>query len=175
MTEPRYLMLGEILRPHGVRGELRMRILTDYPERIPQLDHVFVAESIDAAAPKIYKIEHMRMHKEYGLLKLKGIDSREQADLLRQLVVMVAIEDAIPLEEGEFYLYQLIGLTVRTAEGTTLGTITDILETGANDVYIVDSDTYGELLIPVTEETILETSIEQGTVVVSLPDGLLPE
>ncbi|MAS34490.1 MAG: 16S rRNA processing protein RimM [Anaerolineaceae bacterium] len=175
MTEPRYLMLGEILRPHGVRGELRMRILTDYPERIPQLDHVFVAESIDAAAPKTYKIEHMRMHKEYGLLKLKGINSREQADLLRQLVVMVAIEDAIPLEEGEFYLYQLIGLTVRTVEGTALGTITDILETGANDVYIVDSDIYGELLIPVTEETILETSIEQGTVVVSLPDGLLPE
>ena len=79
------------------------------------------------------------------------------------------------MEEGEFYLYQLIGLTVRTVEGTALGTITDILETGANDVYIVDSDIYGELLIPVTEETILETSIEQGTVVVSLPDGLLPE
>lgn len=174
-SEPRYLLLGEILRPHGIRGELRMRVLTDYPERIPDLDHVFLAESIDSSSPTIYHVVSMRMHKGYALLTLAGINDRSEADLLRQLQVMVAFEDAIPLEEGEFYLYQLWGLRVETSSGEILGTIKDVLETGANDVYIVDSPQYGEVLIPATQETILETDIAQGRVVVSLPEGLLPD
>ncbi len=174
MAEPRFLLLGEILRPHGVRGELRMRILTDYPERIVQLEKVYLAEKPDSSDPDAYHVQHMRMHQSYGLLKLEGIDDRDEADRLRELLVMVPLEEAVPLEEGEFYLYQLIGLSVRTTEGETLGAITDVLETGANDVYIVESPVYGELLIPVTDETVLKTDIEQGFILVSLPEGLLP-
>ena len=174
MSEPRFLSLGEILRPHGVRGELRMRILTDYPERISALETVYIADSVDAEQPVAYFVEHMRMHKTYGLLKLKGIDSRDQAEHLRELHVMVAIEDAVPLEEGEFYLFQLIGLSVETEDGKQLGQITDVLETGANDVYIVNSPEYGEVLIPATDQTILDIDFEHGTVTVSLPEGLLP-
>lgn len=173
MAEPRFLLLGEILRPHGVRGELRMRILTDYPERIPQLEKVYLAEKPDASEPDAYRVQHMRMHQSYGLLKLAGIDDRDQADRLRQLLVMVPLEHAVPLEEGEFYLYQLIGLSVRTTQGETLGSITDVLETGANDVYVVESSAYGEILIPVTDETVLQTNIQQGFVLVNLPEGLL--
>jgi 16S rRNA processing protein RimM len=172
--QPRFLLLGEILRPHGIRGELRMRVLTDYPERIPELEQVYVGDSPDSPRPHTYAVQHLRMHQGYGLLKLKGIDSRDQADLLRQMLVMVALEDAVPLEDGEFYLYQLIGMHVRTLENITLGTIVDVLETAANDVYVVDSPSHGEVLIPVTEETILQTNIEQGFVLVRLPDGLLP-
>lgn len=87
---------------------------------------------------------------------------------------MVAIEDAVPLEEGEFYLYQVIGLEVRTESGERLGAITDVLETGANDVYVVESPQYGEVLIPVTDETIVALDFDQGIVTVKLPDGLLP-
>ena len=171
---PRYLVVGEILRPHGIRGELRMRILTDYPERIPQLERVYIAKDPQPVSPAAYNVQHMRMHQGYGLLKLQGIDDRTQADLLRDLTVLVAIEDAVPLEEGEFYLYQLFGLSVQTADGSTVGRITDVLETGANDVYVVDSPQYGEILIPVTDDTILETDIEHGVVVVNLPEGLIP-
>lgn len=173
-SEPRFLLLGEILRPHGVRGEVRMRILTDYPERIAQLDQVYIADHVEAERPVAYRVQHMRMHQTYGLLKLKGIDNRDQAEFLRELHVMVAIEDAVPLEKGEFYLYQVIGLEAQTDSGEHLGPITDILETGANDVYIVSSPQHGEVLIPVTDETILSLDFDRGIATVKLPEGLLP-
>ncbi len=171
---PKYLLLGEILRPHGVRGEARMRILTNHPERIPELETVYLGDDTDDENAKPYRVEHMRMHQDYGLLKLAGMNDRDDVDRLRGLFVMIDLEHAVPLEEGEFYLYELIGLTVKLADDTTLGTLTDVLETGANDVYVVDSPTYGEVLIPVTDETILRTDIGEGVVVVNPPDGLLP-
>jgi len=173
--DPKYLLLGEVLRPHGVRGELRVRLLTDYPERIDQMEHVYLGSGPDDETPQTYDVEHMRMNTPYGLLKLKGIDDREDADTLRSLFVMVDLEHAVPLEEGEFYLYQLIGLTVKQQDGQTLGQITDVLETGANDVYVVNSPRYGEVLIPVTDETIVSTDIAAGELIVNLPDGLLPD
>ena len=172
---PKYLLLGEILRPHGIRGELRMRVLTDYPEHITTRDHIFLGDDPNASTAKPYQVQHMRMHKGYALLKLKDIEDRNQAELLRDLLVMVRMGDAIPLEDDEIYLYQLIGMTARTDAGEDLGEIADVLETGANDVYVVQGQTYGEILIPVTDETIIATDIEQGVVIVSLPDGLLPD
>lgn len=173
-SEPKYLLIGAILRPHGVIGEVRMKVITHYPERLPELKTVYLAPAPDSTKITEHQLERVRMHQEYALLKFKGIDDRNQADMLRQLVVMVAIGDAIPLEEGEHYLYQLIGLTVQTEAGEILGTLTDVLETGANDVYIVDSPQYGEVLIPATAETIKSTNVESGIMVVLLPDGLLP-
>jgi 16S rRNA processing protein RimM len=171
---PRFLLLGEILRPHGVRGELRMRLLTDYPERIPQLEKVFLSRDPDAENPAAHQVEHLRMNQGYGLLKLVGVDDRDEADAFRECFVMVDFQNAIPLDEGEFYLYQLIGVRVETENGEAIGSITEVLETGANDVYVVDSPTYGEVLIPVTDQTIVKTDIDAGLVVVRLPDGLLP-
>jgi 16S rRNA processing protein RimM len=171
---PRFLLLGEILRPHGVRGEVRVRILTDYPERIPSLGHIYLSDNPEADHATACAIEHLRMHQGYGLLKLKGVDNRNQADTLRQLYVMIPLEAAVPLEEGEFYLYQLIGLSVQTHQGDYLGKIREVLETGANDVYIIDSPSFGEILIPVTDETIVRTDIAAGLLIVNLPEGLLP-
>jgi len=172
---PRYLLLGEVLRPHGVRGELRVRILTDYPERISALESVYLA--ISPYDPKVesYKVEGIRFHHEYGLLKLESIDDRDAADLMRQLLVMIDIENAVPLEEGEFYLYQLLGLRVENKAGEVLGTISEVLETGANDVYVVQSPRYGELLIPALETVVLKTDVANGVIVVELPEGLIPE
>lgn len=174
MTNPKYLLLGEVLRPHGVRGEVRMRILTDHPERITELEAVYIGKSVEDSKVTTYTVEHMRGHQEYGLLKLKGIDDRDAADRLRGLFVMVDIANAVPLEEGEFYLYQLIGLRVETHDGQTLGTLTDVLETGANDVYVVQSPTRGEVLIPVLESIIVKTDIASGVVTVHLPDDFFP-
>lgn len=173
-AEPKYLLLGEVLRPHGVRGELRLRILTDYPERIGQLKTVYLGVDADDPKPKPYHVEAMRMNREYGLLKLREISDRDQADRLRQLFVMVPLADAVPLDEGEFYLYQLIGLTVKLEDGDTLGTLTDVIETGANDVYVIDSPQYGEVLIPAIDDTILKTDVGAGELIVRLPEGLLP-
>jgi len=172
--DPKYLLIGVLLRPHGVIGEMRMKVLTHYPERLPKLKTVYLAPSPDDPQVTEYPLERVRMHQEYALMKFKGIDDRDRADRLRQLVVMVAVGDAIPLDEGEHYLYQLVGLTVQTVAGEILGTLTEVLETGANDVYIIDSPQYGEVLIPATKDTIISTDVENKTMVVSLPEGLLP-
>lgn len=172
--EPKYLLIGEVLRPHGIMGEVKTKILTHYPERLSRLKTVYLAPSADSTKVTEYSLESVRMHQGYALFKFKGINDRDQADLLRQLVVMVAVGDAVPLDEGEHYLYQLVGLTVQTEAGETLGTLTEVLETGANDVYIVDSSRYGEVLIPATSETILSTDIATKLMIVRLPNGLLP-
>ena len=172
--QPNYLLIGEVLRPHGVAGELRVRILTDYPERIAAMDHIYLGTGPTSRKIKQHKLEGMRMHKGYALLKLARITDRNLADRLRGLYVMVPIEDAIPLEDDEIYLYQLIGMRVQTTEGVDLGKISDVLETGANDVYIVNGGRYGEVLIPVTDETIIETDDVERVITVQLPDGLLP-
>ncbi len=174
-AQPRYLLLGEVLRPHGVRGELRIRLLTDYPERIARLDAVYLGKSPDAPHITRYPVEAMRMHQHYGLLKLGGVNNRDQAEPLRELFVMVAIKDAVPLEDDEFYLYQIMGLQAQTESGEILGKISDIIETGANDVYVIDSPQYGEILIPDANNTIVRIDIEAGLMIVNLPEGLLPD
>jgi len=161
--QPKYLVIGEILRPHGVRGELRMRVLTDYPQRLPELEHIYLSETAQSKHAEKHIIEHIRMHKGYGLLKLEKIGDRNQAELLRGLFVLIGLEEAVPLEDDEIYLFQLIGMPVITEDGTSLGKITDVIETGANDVYVVQSPERGEILIPVIDETILETNSPQST------------
>jgi 16S rRNA processing protein RimM len=172
---PKFLLLGEVLRPHGIRGELKLRMLTDYPERIRELETVYLADSPSSANVTPYAIEAIRFHHDYGLLKLETVNDRDAAETFRQLFVMVDIEHAVPLEPDEFYLYQLIGLQVITEDGSALGTLTEVLETGANDVYIVDSPAHGEVLIPVLDDIILKTDIAAGVITVRLPDGLIPD
>lgn len=172
---PAYLLLGEVLRPHGVRGELRMRVLTDYPERIPQIERVYLGQNAYDHHAVPFQVEHMRPHKGYGLLKLKTINNRNDAEVLRGLFVMVQRDAAVPLEDDEIYLYQLIGMQVITTEDLLLGELTEVIETGANDVYVVQSRRYGEVLIPVTPDTIVNTDPDSNRIRVRLPEGLLPD
>jgi len=171
---PEYLILGEVLRPHGIRGELRVRILTAHPDHLSELETVYLGRDPMKSTATVYRVEHIRMHQAYALLKLKGIDDRDQADRLRTLYVMAALEDAVPLEDDEFYLYQLIGMAVETVDGEKLGTVAEVLETGANEVYIIDSPKYGELLVPVLDDVVLKIDTDASLIIVKLPDGLLP-
>jgi 16S rRNA processing protein RimM len=174
-SRPRYLLLGEVLRPHGVAGELRVRVLTAYPERLSKLKTVYLGRGPESPDAKAYRLQAVRFNQGYALMKLRGVNSRDQADQFRERFVMVAIEDAVPLDEGEVYLFQLIGMTVQTQDEQVIGTIKDVLETGANDVYIVDSPQYGEVLIPATEHTIVKKDAENRRITVILPEGLLPD
>ncbi|NWG18238.1 MAG: 16S rRNA processing protein RimM [Chloroflexi bacterium] len=174
-TPPPYLLLGEILRPHGVAGELKVRVLTAYPERVPSLKTVYIGRDPESPQAVEYGVQGVRFHQSYLLLKLRGVDDRNRAELLREMFVMVSLDNAVPLEEGEVYLFQLIGLTVRTTDGKEIGEIVEVLETGANDVYIVDSPQYGEVLLPATAETVIETDLASRFVIMKLPEGLLPD
>jgi 16S rRNA processing protein RimM len=173
--QPDYLLLGEVLRPHGVLGELRVRIMTDYPERIGELETVYLARDIAGTAARAFKVQKVRRHQGYALITLNGITNRDHVDPLRGLYVLVSIEDAVPLADDEIYLYQLIGMTVQTEEGRVLGELTDVIDTGANDVYVVASPDLGEILIPAIDETIIKTDTDNNTLIVKLLEGLLPE
>ncbi len=173
-SHPDYLLIGEILRPHGIRGELRMRVLTDYPERIALMERVWLGTDETGRNAEAYPLESSRLHQNYALLKLVGIDDRTHAERLRELFVFVEFDKAVPLEDGEFYLFELLGLQVVTVSGETLGELVDVIETGANDVYVVQGQTYGEVLIPAIESVIIKTDIEGGQITVELPEGLLP-
>jgi 16S rRNA processing protein RimM len=161
-----------------VGGEVRVKIHSDRPERFYRLERVFVGPGTPAeeSAPnqeqdQLMRVERVRLNRGFAILKLGGCDSRDQAEALRGHYLQIPIEEAIPLADGEFFLYQLIGLQVVTGEGEELGELTEILETGANDVFVVHG-TEGELLIPDLPEVIREIDIESGQMLVQLPAGL---
>jgi len=172
MPEPRYLSVGRVLRPHGVRGELRVEILTAYPERLAQQAHLYLARPDSPEAVRRYLVEGLRFHREILLLKLDGCDDRNAADRLRGMLVQVPVEEAVPLEEGEYYLFQLVGVRVETESGEWLGQVTEVIETGANDVYVVRGPR-GELLLPALDDVVLELDLEARRMVVHLLPGIL--
>lgn len=172
--EPRYLLVGRVLRPHGVRGELRVKIITNYPERLVQHTHFYLAHSNSPEIVHRYPVEGLRFHKKALLLKLDGCDDRNAADELRGMLVQIPVEDAVPLEEGEYYLFQLIGVRVETEGGEWLGQVVEVIETGANDVYVVRGPR-GEVLLPAVDEVVLELDLESKHMLVRLLPGLLAE
>jgi 16S rRNA processing protein RimM len=171
--QPPFLLLGRVLRPHGIRGELRIEVLTAYPERIVSGSKVYVGpDPDDVSAAVLHDVTGARKHLQYLILQLEGFEDRNEADTLRDQFVMVALEDAVPLEEGEFYLYQVIGLSVYTVDGDYLGEVSDVIETGANDVYVVQGPR-GEVLLPATEECVVDIDIDAKRMTINLIEGLL--
>ena len=170
---PEYLVVGRILRPHGLRGEVRMRVLTDDPARLPQLDRVYLADSPDDPMPGKRDLLSLRFNKDVALLSIAGCRNRNEAELLRDKTVMISIDQAPPLQDGEYYLFELIGLRV-IADDIEIGLVKEVLQTGANDVYVIDGGKFGEVLVPAHDETILNIDFAARTIAMSLPEGLLP-
>jgi len=172
--EPRYLVVGRVLRPHGVHGELRVEIITGFPERLAQHDYFFLAHPDSPEDVRRYPAEEMRQHKETLLLKLAGCDDRNEAELLRDMLVQIPVEEAVPLENGEYYDFQIVGVKVETDNGEWLGQVTEVLETGANDVYLVRGPR-GEVLLPAITDVVRELDMEARRMVVHLLPGMLAE
>lgn len=166
--EPRYLAVGRVQRPHGVRGELRLEVLTGYPERLAQLGTVHVGPEY-----RRFEMVGCRLHQGIALVRLAGVEDRDAADRLRGQVVYVAIEDAVPLDEHEIYEFQAEGLQVVTEDGTVLGDIAEVLAVpGANDVLVVRGPR-GEVLIPVIDDVVVDVDVEAGRLVIHVLPGLL--
>ena len=166
----RYLAIGRIVRAHGVQGEVSMTVLTEFPERFETTKQVYLGNEVEATP---YTLEGYRWHKQNLLLTLAGVNDRTEAEKLRNLLVQVPVEEAVPLPEGEFYLYQLVGLKVVTASGQPLGHLVDVLETGANNVYVVEDATGKQLLLPAIAEVVKTIDFEQRQMTVELLDGLI--
>ncbi|MBK8985860.1 MAG: 16S rRNA processing protein RimM [Chloroflexi bacterium] len=156
------------MKPHGVRGEVRVLPHTDLPERFTWLETVYLGQN----NPRPVAVEAARLHQNLVLLKLAGYDDRDAADSLRGMWLQVPESEAIPLEEGEYFLYQLIGLAVFSDEGEHLGELTQVLETGANNVFVVTKEKQ-EILLPDIEDVIVDIDFDNGRITAHLLPGLL--
>ena len=170
-SEPRFLTVGQIVGAHGVRGELRVDIMSDDPQRFARLKRVFLGP--DDENPVACRVESTRLHGGQVLIKLEGCDDRTDALARRGTLLFVPLEEAIPLAEGEFYEHEIVGLEAWTTDGEFLGKVVDILYTRANEVYVVqDQGTRREILLPAIEEVVQSIDLAAGRLVVRLMEGL---
>ncbi|MGC4107746.1 MAG: ribosome maturation factor RimM [Thermomicrobiales bacterium] len=160
-----YLTEGVLAGSHGVRGEIKMRILTDQPDHLTTVTRVFIGEP-----PAPMRLLGVREHGDMLLIRLEGVTTPEQAKELSGKAVKIAGSDARPLAEGEYFLFQLIGLTVQDEQGEAIGTVADLIETGAHDVLVITPSAGGQdILIPNHPEYVLTMSPEEGLLVARLP------
>lgn len=164
MGEPVYLTIGILGKPHGIKGEILLFVRTDFPERIRKGKYVFIGDLYDA-----YILESVRQHSRGLLIKFETLDSIESVEMLRGKDVFVKVSSLPPLPEGEYYHHQLLGMDVFTTEGTLLGKLTEILETGSNDVYVVKTSEGKEELIPALKQNLIKIDVSRKTMVVEVP------
>lgn len=162
-----YIAIGHIGSVFGIKGEVRVTLATDFPERFQSLETVYLGPS---ATP--VRLVSSRPHQDAMLVRLEGYSDRTAAEALVGLWIQVPQADVTPLGEGEHYVFQLIGLAVRTTDGRSLGVIDEILSTPANEVFVVRGDG-GEVLIPYIGDVIAEERLDAGEIVVHPVPGLL--
>ncbi len=163
------LQVGVITTTHGVRGEVKVFPTTDDPARYKKLKQVI----LDTGTGKQeLEIAGVRFSKNLVIVKFKGIDDINDVQKYVKKSLYVTRENAVELKEGEYFIADLIGLLVRTDEGELLGELTDVLQTGANDVYVVRQESGEELLIPVIKECIREVDLKGRSMQVHLLPGL---
>lgn len=165
------LTVGVIVGTHGVAGEMRMSLLTDTPDNLLDIREVYLGDSESPV-----RLESVRFHGDGALIKVTGVDSPEEGQQLRGTPVRIVGSDAMPLEENEYFLYQLIGLRARSQDGEHLGVVVDIIETGANDVLVIAPEgsrasrsPVNELLIPHHRTYVHDVDPSGGTITVSRP------
>jgi 16S rRNA processing protein RimM len=163
-----FLTLGAVIGTHGVSGELKVRPVTDLPEQFEDLAAVYVGDE-----PRPRKVQHVRFHAGNVLLKLRGIGNPEEGAMLRGQAIRIPGKDALPLQDGEFLLYQLIGLDAFDESGTKIGTTVDLIETGARDVFVIrPEDGVADILLPNIEQAVLEILPSERRMVVRLLEYL---
>lgn len=163
-----YLQIGVITTTHGVRGEVKVYPTTD-PERFLSLDRVFSIQEKKKRTPCNWRA----FFKQLAIVKFKGIDNINDIERYKGCSLYVTREDAIPLEEDEYYIADLQGMQMYTEDGELFGTLRDVMETGANDVYIVDSKEHGEVLIPAIHDCILDVDLDEQKMTIHLLPGLI--
>ena len=167
---PAFLAVGKIRRPHGVAGDVLVEVYTDFPERL-QPNAVFYAG--EAHLP--LTIRRQRIHNDGGLLAFDGFSTPEQVGRFRNQILYIAVTDAMELPEGEFYYHELLGLSVMNEMGELLGKVTEIMQTGANDVYVVTNEAGREILLPAIAEVILDVNLDLSKMKVHLLPGLVED
>ena len=164
------LQVGIITSTHGVRGEVKVYPTTDDPRRFRRLKEVV----LDTGKEKMnLEIEGVKFFKQFVILKFKGLDNINDIEKYRQKSLYVTRKNAVRLQRDEYFIADLIGLKVQDENGTELGTVKDVIETGANDVYEVEMADGRSLLLPAIKQCILNVDVENGMMQVHVLEGLL--
>lgn len=164
------LQVGIITSTHGVRGEVKVYPTTDDPRRFRRLKEVV----LDTGKEKMnLEIEGVKFFKQFVILKFKGLDNINDIEKYRQKSLYVTRKNTVRLQRDEYFIADLIGLKVQDEDGKELGTVKDVIETGANDVYEVEMADGKSLLLPAIKQCILNVDVENGTMQVHVLEGLL--
>ena len=164
------LQVGVISSTHGVRGEVKVYPTTDDVRRFKKLKNVI----LDTGRGYLtLEIEGVKFFKQFVILKFKDFDNINDIEKYKGKSLLVDRANAVRLRRNEYFIADMIGLKVFTEDGEEFGTMKDVLETGANDVYIIDSLKHGEVLIPAIKQCILDVNIEEGTMKIHLMEGLV--
>lgn len=165
MNDASLIAIGKAVAPHGVRGDVRVVPLTDYPERFETTRQVKLDDG------RVLTVEGAKFHKQFVLLKFRGLDDRNAIEFLRGKLLLVGRDELVKLPEGHYFIFEIVGLKVYDEAGTYLGTVADVLATGANDVYIAEKQP-GEkpLLIPAIKEVVREIDVPGGRMTVRLQE-----
>ncbi len=164
-----FLQVGVISSTHGIRGEVKVFPTTDDPSRFKKLKKVLLDEGKERLE---LEVQSVKFFKQFVIVKFKGIDNINDIEKYKGKGLFVPREDAVPLDEDEYYIADLIGMEVFTGDGH-FGVVKDVMETGANEVYIVESDEHGEVLIPAIRQCVLDINVEEKKMLVRLLDGLI--
>ncbi len=165
-----FLEIGQIVNTFGIKGMVKVKPFTDNIRRFDNMEKVYVETN---KTKKQYEIEEVKYHKEMVLIKFKGIDRVEEAELLRNAYLKVNRKDEPELEEGTYYIVDLIGLDVYSDEGNLLGKVSDIFNNGSCDIYEVKDELGKQLLLPAISDVIKEINLEEEKIVVHILKGLI--
>ena len=164
------LQVGVISSTHGVRGEVKVFPTTDDIKRFKKLKKVF----LDTGREHLeLEVEGVKFFKQFAILKFKGIDNINDIEKYKGRSLLVDREHAVRLQKNEYFIADMIGMTVFTDDGKEFGTLKDVMETGANDVYVIDSKEHGEVLVPAIKQCILNVDVENQTMEIHLLEGLV--
>lgn len=165
MNKNDLITIGIIIAPHGVRGDLRIMPQTDFPDRFLHMDACY----IDG---KEYHIASARFNKQYILASFQEIPDRNEAELMAKKEIQVRREDLVELPEGRYYIFDMIGMEVQDTKGAVLGTLTDVLQPGANDVYVVSKDGEPDQLFPAIDGVVISIDVEKQLMIVDPPEWI---
>ncbi len=164
------IQVGTIVQTHGLKGEVKVFPTTDEPERFEELE--WVTADNGRTQVKLH-IDSVRYFKQLVILKFRGLDSIEDVQQMKRARLMIPRDQAVELEPGEYLVPDLIGMRVVTDEGDELGKLSNVMQTGANDVYAVEMNDGKEILLPAIDSCILSIDLEKGCMTVHLMEGLL--
>lgn len=164
------LEIGQIVNVFGIKGYVKVNPFVDDISRFDDLEKVYVKRNKEL---KEMEVEDVKYHKGMVLLKFKGVDRVEDAEIFRNSYLEVDRENAIKLEEGEFFIVDLIGMDVITDENKFLGKLEDVFNTGSNDIYVVKSSDGKQILLPAISDVVKEINIKENKIIVHLLEGLV--